>query len=76
MNVQVVIVLLKVLDRNIKDMLPDRSVAAVSLLKEFGSLLGFLTVLLVLLRSLAGERVDLLELRDGERSFLRVLSCE
>ena len=74
MNVEVSIVLFQIGNRNIHNVFPDRTISSSALLQLSRCLECTFLIVLVLFRFAACARINLLELADRKRCFLRVLS--
>ena len=74
MNVEVSIVLFQIGNRNVHNVFPDRTISSSALLQLSRCLECTFLIVLVLFRFAACARINLLELTDRKRCFLRVLS--
>ena len=75
-DVQVFIVALQIHHRDAHDVLPHRAVAPVSRLEQIGRVVRARGERLVRLALCAGRGIDLFQLRDRERRFLRIFTGE
>ena len=73
-HIKPLIILLKIRQRHIHNMLPDSSVSSMPVLEMISSLQSFFTVLLVFFCLTARRRIDLFQLSYCKRSLLRIFS--